>query len=200
MLPMKNNRNYLFYWLKVIRLVSSVSRLNVSALKEQLKQWQMASMNKKIKDKDPSVNDKENDQNRIMQILYFRYTLDTLKLAFIILNICYFVGLAWYTLCVIEQDYILDDPLILNPDPMYFIGYYGWTYDAISAHKTALSSAYFAFTSLSTVGFGDLTPRSDIERAFGAFLLLIGVAIFSYIMGSFIDMIDELNNFDGEYN
>ena len=48
---------------------------------------------------------------------------------------------------------------------------------------------YFAFTSLSTVGFGDYHPRSDEERVLCAFILLFGVAIFSYIMGNFIDMI-----------
>jgi hypothetical protein len=52
-----------------------------------------------------------------------------------------------------------------------------------------LISLYFAFTSLSTVGFGDYAPRGNIERFFGAFMLLFGVAIFSYIMGNFIDMI-----------
>ena len=47
---------------------------------------------------------------------------------------------------------------------------------------------YFAFTSLSTVGFGDYAPRSNLERLVGAFMLLSGVAIFSYIMGNFIDI------------
>jgi hypothetical protein len=49
---------------------------------------------------------------------------------------------------------------------------------------------YFAFTSLSTVGFGDYTPRSDIERSIGAFVLLSGVATFSYIMGNFINILN----------
>ena len=45
---------------------------------------------------------------------------------------------------------------------------------------------YFSFTSLTTVGFGDFTPRSDYERLSGGFILLFGVAIFSYINGNFI--------------
>lgn len=51
---------------------------------------------------------------------------------------------------------------------------------------------YFAFTSLSTVGFGDFCPRGNIERLLGAMMLLFGVAIFSYIMGKFIEMIEKL--------
>ena len=41
---------------------------------------------------------------------------------------------------------------------------------------------YFAFTTLSTVGFGDYVPKSELERTITAFILLIGVACFSYIM------------------
>jgi hypothetical protein len=48
---------------------------------------------------------------------------------------------------------------------------------------------YYAFTSLSTVGFGDYHPRADEERIFIAFLLVIGVATFSYIMGIFISIL-----------
>ena len=55
---------------------------------------------------------------------------------------------------------------------------------------------YFAFTSLSTVGFGDYAPRGNIERLIGAFILLFGVAIFSYIMGNFISIIDEFKAFN----
>lgn len=49
---------------------------------------------------------------------------------------------------------------------------------------------YFSFTSLTTIGFGDFNPRSDYERLYISFGLLFGVAIFSYIMGQFIEIID----------
>ena len=41
---------------------------------------------------------------------------------------------------------------------------------------------YFMFTTLSTVGFGDFNPKSEIERVIMTFILLVGVATFSYIM------------------
>ena len=52
---------------------------------------------------------------------------------------------------------------------------------------------YFSFTSLTTIGFGDYYPTGDYERLICAFLLLFGVAVVSYIMGSIINMIE---NFD----
>jgi hypothetical protein len=56
--------------------------------------------------------------------------------------------------------------------------------------KRTIVMTYYAFTSLSTVGFGDYNPRSDFERIFIALMLLFGVAIFSYIMGNFIEILE----------
>ena len=41
---------------------------------------------------------------------------------------------------------------------------------------------YFAFTTLSTVGFGDFHPRSDYERIAIVVILLIGVNLNTYSM------------------
>lgn len=46
------------------------------------------------------------------------------------------------------------------------------------------------FTSLSTVGFGDFRPYSSLERIVCSAIILLGVAIFSYIMGKFIEILD----------
>jgi len=48
---------------------------------------------------------------------------------------------------------------------------------------------YFTFTSLTTVGLGDITPKSNIERVIIAFALLYGVTIFSYFLGDLGNMI-----------
>lgn len=65
-----------------------------------------------------------------------------------------------------------------------------------TATENTIIVTYFAFTSLSTVGFGDYHPRSDIERFLCAFILLFGVAIFSYIMGNFISILDQFKDFN----
>ena len=51
-------------------------------------------------------------------------------------------------------------------------------------------SVYFVFTSLSTVGFGDYYPKSDMERLGCAMILFGGVIIFSYIMNCFNELLD----------
>ena len=61
-----------------------------------------------------------------------------------------------------------------------------------SAYKM-ITSCYFSITTLSTVGYGDLFPISDIEKIVGIIIMLGGVAFFSYIMGSFIEIISTFN-------
>lgn len=55
---------------------------------------------------------------------------------------------------------------------------------------------YFAYTTLSTVGFGDFNPRSDYERLICILVLLLGVAIFGLIMGNFLEIIDKFRTLD----
>lgn len=50
-------------------------------------------------------------------------------------------------------------------------------------------SCYFALTTLSTVGYGDYYPVSNVERIVAVGIMLGGVAFFSYIMGNFIEII-----------
>ena len=57
---------------------------------------------------------------------------------------------------------------------------------------------YFSFTSLSTVGFGDIKPLSDFERILGAIILLFGVSVFSLIMNNFKEILDRFNNLNAD--
>ena len=48
---------------------------------------------------------------------------------------------------------------------------------------------YFALTTLSTVGYGDLYPISKLELIETVIVMFGGVAFFSYIMSNFIEII-----------
>jgi hypothetical protein len=61
--------------------------------------------------------------------------------------------------------------------------------DRISNWRKLIISCYYTLTTLATVGYGDFYPISDMERLLAVFLMLCGVAFFSYIMGSFIEII-----------
>ncbi len=51
---------------------------------------------------------------------------------------------------------------------------------------------YFMLTTLSTVGFGDYNPKSEVERIVMTFILLIGVACVSWIIQQFMDILTQI--------
>ena len=59
---------------------------------------------------------------------------------------------------------------------------------------------YFMFTTLSTVGLGDLNPRADIERVMTCVVLFLGVMIFSYIMGNLVEIINNIKDLDVSFD
>ena len=54
---------------------------------------------------------------------------------------------------------------------------------------------YFAFTSLSTVGFGDYYPKNSFERLVCTLIIFLGNIVFGLIISNFNEMMDEINNF-----
>jgi hypothetical protein len=59
---------------------------------------------------------------------------------------------------------------------------------------------YFAITTLSTVGLGDYTPRNNEERALGVLFLFSGVAIFSFLMGNFIEILSTYQDLQANFD
>jgi len=55
---------------------------------------------------------------------------------------------------------------------------------------------YFAITTLSTIGFGDFSPKSIDEKIICGFILLLGVAIYSIIMNNLMDILRDYKSID----
>ena len=49
--------------------------------------------------------------------------------------------------------------------------------------------SYFALTTLSTIGYGDMFPITPSEQLVAFALMVFGIVFFSQIMGSFIEII-----------
>ena len=47
-----------------------------------------------------------------------------------------------------------------------------------------ICSLYYVFTTVATVGYGDIHPQTSIERVYSIFLMIVGVVAFSFLSGS----------------
>lgn len=56
-----------------------------------------------------------------------------------------------------------------------------------------LAAIYWAMTTLSTVGYGDITPKSDQERAFAMFAMVIGGSLYGYVIGSVTSIVSDID-------
>ena len=136
------------------------------------------------------------DYIKIFPLMIVSYTLKTMKLFFFILSFSFFSAMFFRMFLEIEHDlYQNDDYYVNNGDCSndgaegYFRLCYGL--EELPMQVDLLRLMYYMFTSLSTVGFGDFHPKSNLERVVIAFFLLFGVACFSYIMGTFIEILDK---------
>ena len=59
---------------------------------------------------------------------------------------------------------------------------------------------YYGLTTLATIGFGDYSPISDLEKVLGMGLFLIGSIVFAFLMGVFIKLIKKFLNLDIEFD
>lgn len=104
----------------------------------------------------------------------------------------YLMGMFWYIYCDLTQ--------IKNPvgeDPGFIDEF---DIKSKTDNEKAIILTYWAFTTLSTVGFGDYYPTSNAERFLCGFLLLFGVTIFSYILGEYILIINSMTALNKDFD
>ena len=56
--------------------------------------------------------------------------------------------------------------------------------DDLSDYDKYIASIYFVFTTLTTVGYGDITPLTNTEKFFTMILMVFGVGYYSFVIGS----------------
>ena len=175
----------LLYLLRLFRLYKVLFLLNTQQFQSLLKKLYSRSLNNSI-EKNPRMEPMSEDNNKIMDQIYFMYIFRVFRLVLFILILSYFLGTFWYI--------ITKHTTNLDAETPEFTFYNEYALAEKTDWQNLIIVVYFAFTTLSTVGFGDYNPKSEIERIVTTFILLVGVACFSYIMGQFIDILMNLQN------
>ena len=115
------------------------------------------------------ANDTTINRTYLSFVLVIGYCLKLSKIVFLIMTITYFLGVFWFIISLLLHNSGREfresaDSSVFNTE----------TYisdNDVHPENTSKSNAerlvqlmYFSYTTLSTVGFGDITPRSDYER------------------------------------
>lgn len=87
----------------------------------------------------------------------------------------YFLACFWYLMCTKQ-------PMPEDGNTFITTFFDGNEWDSTDH---LIVSLYYSLTMLSTVGYGDLFPISNLEKIVGLFCMWIGVAVFSVIMEQF---------------
>ena len=70
----------------------------------------------------------------------------------------------------------------------------GGDYSEVTSTELYLMSFYFVTTTVTTVGYGDMSPANSLERVFSIMMLFVGVMCFASISGSLTSMISQSDN------
>ena len=60
-------------------------------------------------------------------------------------------------------------------------------------------SLYWVITTMTTVGYGDITPNNTIETIFTMVVMILGVSIYAYIIGNIASMIANLDAYNKRF-
>jgi hypothetical protein len=166
------NRNQLLFLFKFLRwpkLMILFDPKNFHMLVKGLFKIELDRVNRN----ENQMRDQKKDNNKIMLQLKIMYGYRVLRSILMILLLSYFMGTIWF---------IISKNTTYTEDDFTFYNAYNLHENDKTNGEKLIIVLYFAFTTLSTVGFGDYVPKSELERTITAFILLIGVACFSYIM------------------
>eukprot|EP00941_MAST-03F_sp_MAST-3F-sp1_P003886 g3886.t1 len=106
--------------------------------------------------------------------------LKMISLTFQMLFISHVLGCIWFMISAIDLPDVQGWPIVHK-------------LEHASRGEQYVASLYWAFTTMTTVGYGDVVPTNTNERIYVIFAQMAGTTIFGYIVGSIVGVSDELN-------
>lgn len=60
-------------------------------------------------------------------------------------------------------------------------------------------ASQFAYTTMTTVGYGDIAAVNNYEKVFAVFAMILGGTVFGYIVGSMASLFGRYNSAEAKY-
>ena len=103
-----------------------------------------------------------------------------------ILFISHFSACLWHYIALNEND-----------NSNWLSQYYGNEF--CSSGSRYFTSLYWSITTITTVGYGDIYPKSNLEKTFSILMMLIGCGLFGYSLNSINEIIKDYNEGQRQY-
>nr|KAE8949297.1 hypothetical protein PF009_g1177 [Phytophthora fragariae] len=104
-------------------------------------------------------------------------TVRLLKLLAPVMIIAHYVGCIWYYMSA-DRD----------PNDAWWGGKNVYFEYPDSIQSKYIASIYWAITTMTTVGFGDIFPINDLEKGYCILVLIGGTTLFAYVVGTVIEV------------
>ena len=119
------------------------------------------------------------------------YMYKIFRLVVMAVIVIYFVGCVWYLVSQMVNKTKEDKAAS-------FVQFYFVNNNITANYDRLMATCYYAMTTLTTSGYGDFLPRTQNEMILCSIIMLAGVAFFSYIMSSFINIISSYDKRMGD--
>eukprot|EP00929_Paragymnodinium_shiwhaense_P018831 TRINITY_DN13037_c0_g1_i1.p1 TRINITY_DN13037_c0_g1~~TRINITY_DN13037_c0_g1_i1.p1 ORF type:complete len:1634 (-),score=359.10 TRINITY_DN13037_c0_g1_i1:113-5014(-) len=106
--------------------------------------------------------------------------------------LAHIIACFWYGITGVEVSSEACDSAQLNcsegdPSTTWFEAL-GENADVATFWQKYVVTIYWVFTTMTTVGYGDITPTNDLERMYAVAVMVFGATVFGYMVGSIAEM------------
>ena len=130
-----------------------------------------------------------------------RFLLKMLKMLFLMGFIFHWTACLWHLIALNEKSrdnwvdsYFGDDSVEFEDDGDVLL------VEDLPLGKRYLAAVYFAVTTMTTVGYGDITPASNSERVFCFFAMIVGGTFYGFLIGNMSSIVADVDSASREYN
>lgn len=163
-------------------IFSNLRQRSIDKEREAIKIFQETGDDTDLRNiRDPKA-DRINLELRVLIVYIFK----VIRILMIILLLAFVLGCFWYIYVSAlwnEKAHVEEQ---FN-DTAFFMSEYSLTNENHAFNM--LKMTYFAFTTLSSVGFGDFYPQNTPERVFMIIIFLFTLTVFSAILGTMQDLL-----------